>query len=123
MSGVVCMVLNESVSVKFDVLGEVYIRPPKEAKALVQGLLIAGKANLIFTEIVIARNFMCMDENNRMESQLAMANYRGPFTSKEFLEMMKIDELGRNGIMALERLGRNVEWYNHLDQIISGFNK
>ncbi|MGD2168695.1 MAG: hypothetical protein PVI40_00440 [Chlamydiota bacterium] len=63
-------------------------------------------SEVVITNVVVCRSFVILSDGDPSHHNQTMGDFPGPYTSKEFLKMMKYDE----GIS-------NEEWFAHLKAI------
>lgn len=104
MSVQTSVVKSQMAYVRFEVLGKSHIMSPKEAVGMVRGLLETVDAtSLLFSGILVCRSVVTESKNTEddspiiqeMDMQVAINHgmgikeFKGSFTSEEFLRMMQ----------------------------------
>ena len=98
------ILVSEFSMVKYDVLGNSFVSKCEEALVATEVLLssVQDKASIIFENIVLSRTTLHSKSIGVVSHNLVMSICEGPFTSKEFMEMMQYD-----------RSMSNDQWYEY----------
>lgn len=97
-------IISECTHIKFDVGANSYSFLAEEAPGFVLGLQVsADKTSLQFKEVVACRALVLVQPENNLLHETSIWFHKGPFTSEQFLGMIKYEA----GIS-------NKEWLKHL---------
>ncbi|GAB4233942.1 MAG: hypothetical protein Tsb0021_13100 [Chlamydiales bacterium] len=103
-------VLNACTTIKFDVIGNSYVKNVLEARGFVEGLQeTQDKTSLVFSEVV-ANYSAVIESAEGLNHNVATWYGKGPFTSQQFLKLLQFEDK-----ISIE------DWTKHMQQKLLQF--